>query len=339
MLKRLMFVVGALAVLAGGLAGWEWWRLERPYRGFTEADVFVDLPTGDSVAAMATKLADAGVVPDAFTFRLAARLSHTDRRLNAGEYRFTAAATPYDVAARLARGDVYRIGVVFPEGLTIAEMASIFAASGLGTAEEFTRAAADTLPIASYDPAATDLEGYLFPDSYAFSRHVGADAAVRAMVKAFEHAVGTADFRAAAVAQGMSLRDVVTLASMIEKETARPEERPLVSAVFHNRLKLRMPMQCDPTVIYALMRAGRWNGNVTHADLQINSPYNTYRYGGLPPGPIAAPGLASLTAAVHPADVPFLYFVSRNDGTHVFAATLAEHNRNVQRFQIKRGPR
>jgi UPF0755 protein len=139
----------------------------------------------------------------------------------------------------------------------------------------------------------------------------------------------------AAAAQGLSVRQVVTLAALVEKETAQDAERPLVAAVYRNRLRLGMPMQADPTVIFALQRAGRWNGNLTRADLGFDSPYNTYRYPGLPPGPIAAPGRRALEAVVQPAAVDFLYFVSRNDGTHVFAATLGEHNRNVAEWQIK----
>jgi UPF0755 protein len=154
------------------------------------------------------------------------------------------------------------------------------------------------------------------------------------MVARFREAFG-ADLRAEAARRDLSLREVVTLASLIEKETSAPEERAIVSAVYQNRLRIRMPLQADPTVIYALMQRGRWNGNLTRADLQLDSPYNTYRYPGLPPGPIAAPGLRSLEAAVRPADVPYLYFVSRNDGTHVFATTLAEHNRNVRRWQVE----
>jgi UPF0755 protein len=184
------------------------------------------------------------------------------------------------------------------------------------------------------DPEAKTLEGYLFPDTYALPRKAGAEGTVAAMVARFQSAFGM-DLRAEAAARKLSLREVVTLASLIEKETGAPSERPLVSAVYHNRLKLGMPLQCDPTVIYALMQARRWHGNLTRQDLLVNSRYNTYRFAGLPPGPIASPGLESLRAAIRPADVPYLYFVSRNDGTHVFAATLAEHNTNVQRWQVR----
>ena len=154
------------------------------------------------------------------------------------------------------------------------------------------------------------------------------------MVAGFLRAFDT-DLRATAAARFMSPREVVTIASLVEKETGTPEERAVISAVYQNRLRLRMGLQCDPTVIYALQLAGRWNGNLTREHLRIDSPYNTYRHARLPPGPIAAPGRASLEAAVKPAAVPYLYFVSRNDGTHVFASTLAEHNRNVQQWQVR----
>jgi UPF0755 protein len=334
MVKRFLLRLLIVVAVVGSAGWWEWRRVSQPYRSFTENEIFVELPPGAGVGAIAARLAQAGVVPDAWTFRIAARIARNERRLQAGEYRFTGPATPFEVAWRLAHGDVFKISMTFPEGLVARDMAAIFARSGLGTADDFLTAATDVSLVSSFDPEATDLEGYLFPDTYAMSRHAGAAGVVQRMVKAFQHAMDSR-LRADAAAQGLSVRSVVTLASIIEKETARPEERPLVSAVYRNRLKMGMALQCDPTVIYALERAGRWNGNLTHADLQMDSPYNTYRYAGLPPGPIAAPGKASLDAALHPADVPYLYFVSRNDGTHVFATTLAEHLKNVQRWQVQ----
>src|SRR5207302_4584821 len=189
-------------------------------------------------------------------------------------------------------------------------------------------------PIRGLDPAARTLEGYLFPETYSVPRHTDAAHLVRLMVERFKH-VFTPDLKAAADAWGLSVRQVVTLASIVEKETARAEERPLVAAVYENRLRIGMGLQCDPTVIYALQLAGRYTGNLHRDDLAMDSPYNTYRYPGLPPGPIASSGRASLDAAVHPAAADFLYFVSRNDGSHVFARTLDEHNRNVQKFQVQ----
>ena len=335
MLRKLFLLFVLALVAAGGLVLWLGSRVNAEFRGFEGEEIFVELPSGSSVTAIAEKLTEAGVVRDPFTFRLAARLSGGDRRLQAGEYRFSGPATPFEVVDRLVRGDVHTRPVTFPEGLTAREMAQIFGKSGLGTAADFERAARDTALVAKLDPEARTLEGYLFPDTYALARKAGADGLVAAMVARFERAFDEG-LRSAALERGMSVRDVVTLASLIEKETSRPEERAIVSAVYRNRLKIGMPLQCDPTVIYALMLANRWNGNIRRDDLQIDSPYNTYRYPGLPPGPIASPGRASLEAAIRPADVPYLYFVSRNDGSHVFARTLEEHNRNVDEWQRRR---
>jgi UPF0755 protein len=333
--KRLL-LAGSICVLIAAAAGlWARQRFLTPYRGFVTDEVFVELPSGTGVAGIANRLAAAGVVPDPWTFRLGARLTGDDRRLKAGEYRFTGPVSPKDVIGRLVAGDVFTRSVTFPEGLTVVEMGEIFQRSGLGAAGDFVRAASDVSLVSAWDPGARSLEGYLFPATYAWPRRESAEAAVRAMVIEFGRTFGER-LRTVAASRGMTVRDVLTLASIIEKETASADERPLVSAVYQNRLAAGMPLQCDPTVIYALMLAGRWDGNLRKADLSMQSPYNTYVVRGLPPTPIASPGRASVEAALHPADVPYLYFVSRNDGTHVFATTLAEHNKNVARFQKRR---
>jgi UPF0755 protein len=305
----------------------------QPYKGYSGEEVFVELPPGSSTQAIGTRLVEAGVIQSRMAFRIALWQTGAGRRLKAGEYRFDRAMTPQEAVEKLARGDVYLRGITFPEGLTIREMAALFEAHGFGPAAGFQRAAGNAALIADVDPAARNLEGYLFPETYRLPRRAGADDLVAMMVKRFQQVY--APLEADAAAHGMSARRVVTLASLVEKETAKPEERPLVAAVYVNRLRIGMGLQCDPTVIYALAAAGRYSGNLTHADLAFNSPYNTYRYAGLPPGPIASPGKASLEAAVHPADADYLYFVSRNDGSHEFARDLAAHNRNVQRFQVQ----
>ena len=236
--------------------------------------------------------------------------------------------------AKIARGDVYLRPITFPEGLSIVEMARLFETRGFGAAAAFEAAAQNTRLVADLDPQARDLEGYLFPETYPLPRRTDANTLVRTMVSRFEQVFG-ADERAATAARGLSVREVVTLASLVEKETAKPEERPTVAAVYLNRLKIGMGLQCDPTVIYALQKAGRYTGNLTRADMAFDSPYNTYKYAGLPPGPIAAPGRASIEAALRPADVDYLYFVSRNDGSHVFSRTYAEHQAKVREFQVE----
>lgn len=334
LLKILIAFALVVAVVAGAAASVMYLRVREPYRGFDAPEQFVDIPPGAGATIIGTRLAEAGVVRDATTFRVAVWASGRARELKAGEYRFDRPLTPLDVIDRLARGDVYRRLLTFREGLTIPEMALVFEERGFGPAEAFERAAANVSLIADLDPEARDLEGYLFPETYALPRGTSADELVAQMVGLFKR-LYTPELRAEASAAGLGTREVVTLASLIEKETARAAERPLVAAVYRNRLKIGMGMQADPTVIYALQREGQYDGNLSRADLQFDSPYNTYRYAGLPPGPIAAPGLASLEAAVRPAPVGHLYFVSRNDGSHVFADTLAEHNRNVQEWQVR----
>jgi UPF0755 protein len=332
--KRLLVSVVVLLLLAAGAgAVWVYLSTQRPYKGYEAGEMFVEIPSGSGVASMGQALSEAGVVRNPGDFRMAVWLRGAGRRLQAGEYRFDRPMSPVEVVDRIARGDVYLRAVTFPEGLSIRQMAQIFEQKEFGAARAFVEAASNAEPIHGIDPAARDLEGYLFPDTYSLPRRATADQLVDRMVARFAQAL-TPEVRERAAARGLSVRQLVTLASLVEKETARDEERRLVAAVYANRLKIGMGLQCDPTVIYALERAGRYTGNLSRDDLRIDSPYNTYRYAGLPPGPIASPGKASLEAAADPADVPYLYFVSRNDGSHVFASTLEEHNRNVHQWQI-----
>ena len=333
-MKKLLGVLCLLLLVAAGVAAFVYWRIKEPFRGYQGAEQFVEIPQGAGSLTIGDRLVASGVIRDRSTYRTALWVTGEARRLKAGEYRFDRPMTPFEVIDKIARGDVYVVHVTFPEGLTIAEMAKIVESHGLGPAASFVQAAKDTASIRSLDPAATDLEGYLFPETYAVARHTDAAKLVRQMAAGFEH-VFTPELRAAAAARNLTVRQAVTLASIVEKETARPDERPLVAAVYSNRLRIGMPMQCDPTVIFALQRAGAYNGNLRRDDLAFDSPYNTYRYPGLPPGPIVSPGRGSLEAAVHPADADYLYFVSRNDGSHVFARTLDEHNRNVQKYQVQ----
>ena len=324
----LLFVV----VFAGAFAAWAAFGTVQPYKGYVGEEQFVDIPQGSGPGAIGRRLADAGVIRDLLTFRIEVLRSGEGRRLQAGEYRFDKPMTPKEVVSKLARGDVYLIPLTFREGLTMRDMASLYESKGFGPAAEFVTAASDATPVHDLDPAARDLEGYLFPDTYNMPRHSTAAQLVGRMVARFQKEL-TPDLRAKAERHGLSVRELVTLASIVEKETGKAEERPLVAAVYANRLRIGMGLQCDPTVIYALQRVNRYNGNLTREDLQFDSPYNTYRYRGLPPGPIASPGRASLEAAADPPDAPYLFFVSRGDGTHVFAATLEEHNRNVYEYQ------
>ncbi len=328
----LLLVVLAVAAAVAGYFGFT--RVNEKFKGYTSTEQFVDVESGAAPATIGQRLVDAGVVRDTLTFRAALWLSGRARELKAGEYRFDQPMSALEVVDKIARGDVYRRLVTFREGLTIREMARVYEAAELGSAKDLENAAKDATSIRDLDPDAPDLEGYLFPDTYSLRRETPASVLVAQMVASFERAFNE-ELRAAARSRGLSVREAVTLASLVEKETAVPSERPTVAAVYLNRRAINMPMQADPTVIYALQRAGNYTGNIRKEDLQIDSPYNTYRYPGLPPGPIASPGRPSLEAAVKPAQVDYLYFVSKNDGSHVFARTLDEHNRNVQEWQIR----
>jgi len=325
----IVFLVGG-PVFFGMLT---WVRMTEPYKGYTDPELFVQVPQGAGTTQIGQALVQAGIVKDQWTFRGALLWTRTTRLLKAGEYRFDRPMTAIDVVERIARGDVYTRRLTFPEGLTIVEMAKLYESRGFGQAQQFIDATRDASPIRDLDPQATDLEGYLVPETYALARTTPASKLVAMMVNRFR-SVFNDELRREVKEQGLTVRQIVTLASLIEKETGNTEERPVVAAVYRNRVKTGMGMQADPTIIYALEKAGRWDGNIHKQDLAFDSPYNTYKYPGLPPGPIASPGKASLEAAVLPADVPYLYFVSRNDGTHVFAKTLTEHNRNVQKYQV-----
>jgi UPF0755 protein len=333
-MKKLALFLLLLVLLCAGAGAWFYTGVDRPFKGYAAQEQFVEIAQGAGSAAIAKRLADAGVVRGVNTFRLALWITGQGRRLQAGEYQFDRPLSARQVVDKIARGDVYVRPITFPEGLTLKQMAALYESKGFGEATAFVAAASHGELVHTIDPEAKDLEGYLFPDTYALPRTATAEQLVARMVSGAMKAL-SADIVDSANARGLSVRRLVTLASIVEKETGNKEERPLVAAVYTNRLKIGMGLQCDPTVIYALERAGRYNGNLTRDDLQFDSPYNTYRYAGLPPGPIASPGRASLAAAANPASVPYLYFVSKNDGSHAFAETLEEHNRNVQQYQVK----
>jgi UPF0755 protein len=335
--KFFIALVIVVVAVAGGAAVFGFYAVKRmqvPYKGFSEPEILVDIPQGAGGAEIRRRLVDAGVVSDQWAFRAALAWTGQSRALKAGEYRFNQPMSVVDVIDKIARGDVYTRPVTFPEGLTIREMAAIYQSQQLGTADEFIKAARDVSLVNDLDPAAKDLEGYLFPETYTLPRGTSASKLISLMVDRFRDTYSELEQKRSGESD-LSLRQVVTLASLVEKETGKAEERPLVAAVYRNRLMQKMPMQADPTVVYALVKAGRYDGNIRKVDLSLDSPYNTYKYAGLPPGPIASPGRAAIEAALAPADVQYLYFVSRNDGSHAFAETLAKHNANVQEYQVQ----
>jgi UPF0755 protein len=292
----------------------------------------VSIAPGSSPAAIAQALADAGVVRSQWTLRTLARLKGVHGRLQAGEYLFDHPMTPEQVLDQLVRGVVLLHRITIPEGIRGAEAIQRIARAGIAPAAALEAAFRDPAPVKDIDPAATDLEGYLYPETYHFARGTSAPRILEEMVGRFKGA-WEESLRARAETLGMSARQVVTLASLIEKETGVDSERTRVSAVFHNRLKASMPLQCDPTVIYALVTKGLYRGVLLRDDLDFDSPYNTYAHAGLPPGPIASPGLEALQAAVAPAPVSDLYFVADGSGGHHFSGSLGEHSRAVERYR------
>lgn len=278
--------------------------------------------------AIGQKLEDAGVVRNHIAFDLVRWIKRG--RLKAGEYKFDHPATMIDVYSRIRRGDVYTVSLTIPEGANVYDIASRVESAGLGTSEQFLNAATeDTDLVADLDPRAKSLEGYLFPDTYRFARTVKPRQIAATMVHRFR-----------TVAEQIGLKEdihsVVTIASLVERETALNEERPLVASVFVNRLEKGMPLMTDPAVIYGLERENRWRGTLFASDLTHNTAYNTYTHPGLPPGPISNPGINSLRAALNPAKTDYLYFVAAGanaQGHSMFESTLDEHNRDVANYR------
>ena len=313
-------------VLLGLIVAGAWW-VAAPYAGFSRP-VFVDLPRGTGTRAIAERLAEAGVIRSPWQL-LAVRALRPSATLKAGEYRFDKLAAPWEVFDRLARGDIFYISLVVPEGNNIFDIAAEVERQGVMPGIEFLAAVRDTSLIRDLDPRAPSLEGYLFPDTYHIPRKIAAEQLARQMTERFRKAWQQLGSPKADV------HDVVTQASLVEKEAKVREERPLIASVFANRLKAGMPLQCDPTTIYAALLEDRYRGTIHRSDLDRKHLYNTYQYPGLPPGPIANPGLDSLRAALRPAATEYLYFVARPDGSgaHQFSTGLAEHERAVKQYR------
>jgi len=319
----------AVILLIGG--GWFFWRaLQSQYKGYPEPKKQVEVRKGQNTAAIVRQLQAAGVVRDEYVPLIYMKLVRNRDSLKAGVYEFSKPLSPVEVIDKLMRGDVVLRSVTVREGLDRFAIARLFAAEGLGSEKEWNESTADPELVRDIAPEARTLEGYLFPDTYKFSPGTSARVIVPAMVENFRKNFGA---EMAFITTRLNPHQTVTLASIVESEARLPQERVLVASVYMNRVRRHMLLGADPTVIYALKLAHRWNGNIRKVDLQIDSPYNTYRYPGLPPGPIANPGLASLRAAAAPASTNFLYFVAKQDGSHAFSTNLNEHNRNVEIFQ------
>jgi UPF0755 protein len=329
--------LGILALLAiatlGAVAGWLESQISRSYRGHRPERVFVDIPRGTSRWGVAGILRRDDVIRNQLAFMLFS-VWHFRSPLQAGEYLFDHPLNSRDAFWKIAHGQIYVHIIIVPEGWTMFDIATELEQRGVCSRADFLIAAHDTSVISDLAPQATTVEGFLFPSTYQFTRRATCDQVVKRMVQNFRavweaiNASGQARNPA-----GLTPAQLVTLASLVERETPDAEERPVVAGVFYNRLQSGDPLQCDPTVQYALEMTGHSKRDVRAADLQIDSPYNTYKHRGLPPGPIANPGQASLQAALAPATTDYLYFVANDEGGHFFSRTLAEHNRNVARLR------
>jgi UPF0755 protein len=326
---RRFFSILFFIVLLGGAAAAGFWYLG-PFRA-PQDETFVEIQRGMSTRGIADLLAQEGLVRSNWAF-LAARALNPRARLQAGEYRFEAEQTPFEIFDKIRRGQVYFEAVTIPEGSNMFDIAAILEKSTAIKGADFLKAAADPAFIHDLDPSAPTLEGYLFPSTYQVTHTTTAQHLCHLMTNEFHK-----EWRALqpAALPPAELHRVVTLASLVEKETGLSAERPLVAAVFSNRLRLNMPLQCDPTTVYAALLENRYTGVIHKSDLASANPYNTYAHAGLPPGPIANPGAQSLEAALHPAAAGYLYFVARADGSggHHFTATLAEHEKAVEDFR------
>ncbi len=337
LIAGVLALIGISAALAWSVAG-----LWIPARPGGPPQVFLVSP-GESLRSVAGRLEAEHLLPKRALFGPSvlvafARFAGVDHEIKSGEYDLAPSLPPLRILEQLVSGAVKTHAVTLPEGLRVDEIAARLEAAGIADAEALVSRARDPAFVRSLGLEADTLEGYLYPETYRFRRDTPPEEVLRRMVEVF-HAAWTETDHEHLESSDMSLHEVVTLASIVEKETALAAERPRIAAVFLNRLRRRMRLQSDPTVIYGLLHTRReFDGNLRSRDLRTDTPYNTYTRGGLPPGPIASTPMAAIRAVLEPEDVAYLYFVSRNDGTHAFSRTLAEHNRAVQRYQ-QRGRR
>ena len=334
--KRFLLLLVLLALVLAALLGYRTYqKVFLPYQGYAQS-VVVRIESGMPVSAIGRKLQEQGVIANADFFTRYYRLRFAGKKLKAGEYLFDGPLSMRQIIEKLEQGKAILYKVTVKEGLWIGETAQVFEAAGLFPAREFMLASRDISLIRDLDPAADDLEGYLFPDTYMVRKDITAREMAALMVDHFRRNFSNA-FAWRARDIGFTVRQAVIMASLIEKETANRDERFLVSSVFHNRLRKNMLLDCDSTIVYALKKAGSYDGDIRWADLKSGSPYNTRKHRGLPPGPIASAGVASLEAALYPENSEYLYFVARGGGSHYFSKSLNEHNRAVRKYIVEGG--
>jgi UPF0755 protein len=312
-------------------------KVFKPYKGYEKEQV-INIEKGSSVSDIADLLFQKKIIASHNYFTLYYKLFFSHLPLKSGEYQFDNPLTMKQVITKLNLGKVLLYKITIKEGMTVAETAEYLGSQHNFDRNRFLKACDNTTLIAEFDSQATDLEGYLFPETYLIPRSTTEDQMVKLMIEKFKDAFSHSYYWRARELK-LSIRDVVTLASLIEKETSSREERFLISSVFHNRMEIGMPLACDPTIVYILQKENRYTGRLRWKDLKLDSPYNTRIYKGLPPGPICSPGMASIEAALYPENSDYLYFVAKDSSSHYFSKTLKEHNRAVRKYIINKGNR
>ncbi|MBA3035063.1 MAG: endolytic transglycosylase MltG [Desulfobacterium sp.] len=300
--------------------------------GTDESFKIIVVKKGQAFKDTIYNLKQAGIIKDPLKFRLYAILNRYDKRIKTGEYTLSSSMSPALILDKMVKGKVNLYRITVPEGYNLQQIAGIVSEAGFGTKEDFLKIASDPSFAHEKKIEAKTFEGYLYPDTYFFSKGETIKSILSTMVDSF-WSVYSLKWKVRAKEIGLSIHEIITLASIIEKETAAPDERPIISSVFHNRLKIGMKLETDPTVIYGIKN---FKGNITRKDLLEITPYNTYMIKGLPPGPISSPGYESIEAALYPAKTPYIFFVSKNDGTHFFSTKFTEHNNAVTKYQLKK---
>ena len=330
--KILLTGFWGLMVLTWIVIGLFYFQGSRPASDDNQTQVF-EVQPGMPLKQVAQQLSRQGLILSPGAFQAIAYIQSKQKQVMVGEYNLSPSMLPSEILSRITSGKTVLHPVTIPEGYRITEIAALLQSEGLADQESFLHHTRDKNIIQSLGISADNLEGYLFPETYHFSKYSPEIKIVQKMVTTFKEQVLKPQLLKSAKESSLSWHEIVTLASLIEKETGLDSERKIISSVFHNRLRKNMRLQTDPTVIYAIEK---FDGNIRKRDLKIDSPYNTYRYKGLPPGPIANPGLKSIVAAMSPIESDHLYFVSRQDGSHHFSSTLNEHNQAVQKYQLRK---
>ena len=335
-MKKLIFSITIVCIVIASIFILNFYSYcSTPYSSIP-VDITINIPEGTNFKKVSLLLAEKNIIRKSIRFSILAKLKNAEHKIKTGEYCMTMPMSPVEVLDKLIKGEVIIHSVTIPEGKNIFDVAKIMEESGLGSAAGTLEKMRDSEFIKSLGIKEESLEGFLFPDTYHFSRKTVPEKILRRMV-ARHNRIISPEIKKEAKQKGMTIKEVLILASLVEKETARTFEKPLIAAVFLNRLKKRMRLECDPTVIYGVkLNDPNFNTRLRTKHLRKKTPYNTYRIFGLPKGPICNPGLGSIKAVLNPAETEYLYFVSKNNGTHQFSATLRKHNQAVYTFQKKK---